>query len=118
MQDYYTEDLSKFGHTERKELEMILNAWNEDGLPADFWDSEVRPAFNMNSGYVFLVNSEYQVAMLTDEGKLEIWHSLPYGGEEGFLSYLVQLDPSSLHPDDVEYIQQYEPAYATEEITQ
>jgi hypothetical protein len=114
MNEVYTEDLSKFGYRERKELEMILNAWNNDGLPSEFWDSEVKPAFNMNSGYVFLVNSEYQVCMLTDSGELEIWHSLPYNGEEGFLSELIELDPSSLHPDDVEYIQQYSPSFGKE----
>ena len=120
MNDFYTEDLSKFGYRERVELEKILHAWNESGLPADFWDSEVKPAFNMNSGYVFLINSEYQTCMLRGDS-LEVWHNLPYSGEEGFILDLMEdLDASSLHPDDVEYIQQYNPHFGinTKEITQ
>ena len=110
MNDFYTEDLSKFGHRERVELEAILHAWNEHGLPSDFWDKDVRPAFNMNSGYVFLVNSEYQVCMLCEgtPDTLEIWHTLPYSGEEGFMFDLADLDRASLHPDDVEYLEQYD----------
>lgn len=111
MQEYYTEDLSKFGYRERVELEKILHAWNEHGLPSDFWDSEVRPAFNMNSGYVFLTNSEYQACMLCSgtPDTLEIWHTLPYSGEEGFMFDLQDLDRDTLHPDDVEYLEQYDP---------
>jgi hypothetical protein len=107
MTDFYTEDLSKFGYRERVELEKILHAWNEHGLPSDFWDSEVKPAFNMNSGCVFLVNSEYQVCMLCD-GTLEIWHTLPYSGEEGFISELLELDRDAMHADDAEYLTQFE----------
>jgi len=111
MQDFYTEDLSKFGQRERIELEKILHAWNEYGLPSDFWDNDVRPAFNMNSGYVFLVNSEYQCCMLCDDN-LEVWHTLPYSGEEGFMFDLQDLDRDTLHPDDVEYLEQYDPMEA------
>ena len=110
MNDFYTEDLSKFGYRERVELEKILHAWNEHGLPSDFWDSEVKPAFNMNSGYVFLVNSEYQVCMLCDgtPDTLEVWHTLPYSGEEGFIFDLQDLDRETMHPDDIEYLEQFD----------
>jgi len=110
MESYYTEDLSKFGYRERVELEKILHAWNEHGLPENFWDSEVKPAFNMNSGYVFLVNAEYQVAMLNGDS-LEIWHTTPYNGHEGFIEDLIELDPDTLNSEDLEYIQQYAPEY-------
>ena len=110
MTNFYTEDLSKFGHRERVELEKILHAWNEHGLPSDFWDSEVKPAFNMNSGYVFLVNSECQVCLLCDgtPDTLEVWHTLPYSGVEGFIFDLQDLDQDTMHADDVEYLSQFE----------
>ena len=110
MQDFYTEDLGKFGHRERVELEKILHAWNEYGLPDGFEYDNVRPAFNMNSGYVFLVNNCYQVAMLNGE-KLEIWHTTPYDGHEGFIEDLTELDPDTLNSEDIEYIQNYTPEY-------
>ena len=115
--NYYTENFSDFGYRERDLLIQILNAWHNNGLPEDFGTDNVRPAFNRNSGYVFLVNDDCQVCMESD-GKLEIWHTLPYGGEEGFLSELLELDPETLHADDIEYIQHYEPSYGTEEAQQ
>jgi hypothetical protein len=101
---YYTENLSDFGFREIKMLRDILNAWVENGLPDDFDHQGVKPAMNTASGYVFLVNEDYQVAMLNDN-KLEIFHTLPYGGAEGFLSDLVEeYHPNDLNEDDVQYI--------------
>jgi hypothetical protein len=120
MQETYTEDLSKFGYREIAILKDILTLWVDSGLPADFSDDGVKPAFNISSGYVFLVNSDYQVCMPRGDS-LEVWHTLPYSGEEGFILDLMEdLEASSLNPDDVEYIQQYNPHFGTttEEITQ
>jgi len=39
--------------------------------------------FNTYSGYVFLTNSEYQVAFMNGNN-LEIWYNCPYCGHEGF----------------------------------
>lgn len=61
----------------------MLSAWNDQGLPKGFYNEEVKPMFNRNSGYVFLVNSEYQTAMMNGD-KLEIWHNCPNCGHEGF----------------------------------
>ena len=106
MSKIYTENLSDFGYREIKLLRDILNAWLEDGLPDTFDNSDVRPAMNRNSGFVFLVNSEYQVAMM-NENKLDLFHSLPYGGAEGFLNDLVnEFTPDDLHPDDFRYLQE------------
>jgi len=111
--NYYTEDLADFGNRERGMLIDLLTAWQNYGLPDGFNDDRVRCGFNMNSGYVFLVNEDGQVCMDV-EGKLEIWHTLPYGGEEGFLSELLELPADQLNADDIEYIQQYEPSYGIE----
>ena len=115
--NYYTEDISKFGYRERDMLIELLQAWQDNGLPDGFYGDGVRPAFNMNSGNVFLVNEDYQVCMATqtDEGtRLEIWHTLPYSGQEGFLSDLLDIHPSGLCEDDIEYIRDLEPSYGME----
>jgi hypothetical protein len=78
-----TTNLADFGHHEREELVHLLNAWNHQGLPLDFYDDEVHPMMNKMSGNVFLTNSDYQVAMM-NEDKLEIWHHCGNCGHEGF----------------------------------
>lgn len=65
-------------------LEDLLKAWRRQGLPDDFEDDAVIPMFNMNSGNVFLTNPDHQVAMLTDDDKLESFYSCPECGHEGF----------------------------------
>lgn len=103
IQNYYTENLADFGFREIKMLSSILNAWVENGLPDDFDTEGVRAAFNRNSGNVFLVNNEYQVAMMNSED-LESFYSTPYEGHEGFLDDLLETDPSEYHHEDCEYI--------------
>ena len=84
----YTENLADFGMREIGELRDILDAWLNSGLPDDFYDEGVKPAFNMDSGYVFLTNDEYQVCMEVD-GKLESFYTSPYYGTEGFYEDLL-----------------------------
>lgn len=100
--DIYTENLADFGQRERSMLAEILAL----PLPDNFGDSQVRPAFNRNSGYVFLVNEDYQCAMINDEtGDLEILHSTPYEGHEGFISdLLAEYAPDDLNIEDARYI--------------
>jgi hypothetical protein len=78
-----TTDMAKMGSRERGMMRELLNAWNEQGLPEDFEADEVVVMFNMNSGSVFLTNSEYQAAMMNGD-KLETWYNCPYCGHEGF----------------------------------
>ena len=100
-----TTDLSDFGYRELEELKDLLDAWIKNGLPSDFDADEVVPMMNRNSGYVFLTNSEYQVAMVVD-GKLESFYTLPYSGKEGFLDDLIELFDEGLitEEDDLEYL--------------
>lgn len=95
-----TTDLADFGHRELMELELLLKAYRTQGLPKDFNNDEVTPMFNMKSGNVFLTNSDYQVAMLTDDNKLESFYSCPECGEEGFLADME-------HGEDNEGCQEY-----------
>ena len=83
MDEITTTDFSKFGYRERKMAEELLTAWNKDGLPEDFHDDEVTIMMNMNSGNVFLTNSEYQAGMMNGD-TLETWHNCPICGHEGF----------------------------------
>ena len=80
-----TMELKDFGYRELKEIAKILIEITRGGmaLPEDFEDDDLTINFNTNSGYVFLSNSNYEVAMLLD-GKLESFYSCPECGEEGF----------------------------------
>lgn len=99
-QDTYTENLADFGAREREIAGRTLLA----ALPDNFGNSGVKLAFNKNSGNVFLVNDDYQVAMLNDD-VLGIFHSTPYSGLEGFLSDLMaENNPADINSEDAEYI--------------
>jgi len=78
-----TSDLAEFGVRERKLLIGLLSAWSYQGLPEGFYDDEVVPMMNKDSGHVFLTNSEYQACMLNGDN-LEIWHYCVNCGNEGF----------------------------------
>ena len=105
----YTEDLADFGFREQEEAKDLFQAWRESGLPIDFENNGVKIAFNMNSGYVFLTNSEYQVAMCetNDNGKLELYsfYSSPYEAKEGSFDELLE-EYKDMHPEDQEWFLQ------------
>ncbi|MEW6214123.1 MAG: hypothetical protein AB1478_02795 [Nitrospirota bacterium] len=94
-----TTDLSEFGYRELAEAEKLLKAWREQGLPSDFEEEKIEIMFNANSGYVFLSNADYQVAMLND-GKLESFYTCPYCGFEGFKEEMMHSDS----PECKEYL--------------
>lgn len=106
--DCYTENFADFGAREISILKDILEAWLTHGLPDDFYNDDIRPAMNLYSGEVFLVNADYQNVMLNNENKLEVLHYLPYSGREGFLSDLIEdRSEQDFHPDDWEYLSPY-----------
>ena len=78
-----TTNLADFGSRERGLLIELLTAWQNQGIPDDFYGDEVTAMMNRNSGYVFLTNSDYQTAMMNGD-KLEIWHNCGNCGHEGF----------------------------------
>ena len=104
MNNYYTEDFAKIMSCARERMLALdlLNAWHEQGLPEDFSDSGVKLAFNHNSGYVFLVNEDYQCAMMNG-GKIESFYTSPYNGIEGFFEELVP-EFNDMHPEDQEWL--------------
>ena len=79
----FTTNLAQFGARELAEVRNLLDAMLAQGLPSDFSNDGVQPMFNMNSGCVFLTNSDYQVCMINGD-KLESFYTSPYEGMEGF----------------------------------
>ncbi len=78
-----TTDLSDFNEANLKDLEKLLKAHREQGLPEDFNKHGVHVMMNKHSGNVFLTNSEFQVAMLNGND-LESWYYCFNCGHEGF----------------------------------
>lgn len=99
-----TTNLSEFGRRELVEVRDLLTAMIEHGLPKNFYDNDVHPMFNKNSGCVFLTNSEYDVCMVVD-GKLEMFYSSPYEGKEGFFDNLLK-EYADMHHEDKEWFRQ------------
>ncbi len=100
-QEVVTSDFSKFGYRERKMAADLLQASVTQGFPDDFYDSGVTINMNMNSGYVFLSNEDYQVAMMNGD-KLESWYNCPYCGHEGFKD---EMDHEPEAKDCTEYLE-------------
>jgi hypothetical protein len=86
MSSENTQDLAKFGYRELSETVDLLKEYCKLGCN-DFFSDGVAVELNPNSGYVFLVDDEYNVGMLND-GKLEQYLNCPECGREGFVSEL------------------------------
>jgi len=105
----YTENMADIMscYRERIQVLQLLQAWDKDGLPDTFYDEGVKFAFNKNSGYVFLVNDDYQVLMLDDDDNLQEFYTSPYDGHEGFINDLFDnymSNSDGWHIDDVEWL--------------
>ena len=101
-------NLSKMPVNAVEDAIAILIAYNNEGLPHDFYDDEVQLAYNEDSGMVFLTNREYEVAVLNEElGELESWYYTPYAGHEGTLNDLLDMfaEGEITDFDDLEYLE-------------
>lgn len=86
-----TRDLSQFGYRELDIAGDLLKAFasgregwaDQEGRELE---DDIQIEFNPNSGNVFLVDDEFNVAMLNNEGKLENWVSCRACDNEGFRS--------------------------------
>ena len=102
MKNIMVENFADFGSRERKMADKLL----ENELPIQFSTEGVRLAMNRNSGFVFLVNDDYQVAMMNGN-ELAIFHTTPYKGHEGFLCDLLdEYSPDDLNGEDVRYLRE------------
>lgn len=88
MENITTTDLVEFGAREIEIAKDLLTAWVNNGLPDDFEEEKVTIMFNKNSGYVFLTNEEFQVAMLVNKDLRSFYNCSNCGAEgledEGF----------------------------------
>lgn len=75
-----TTDLSKYGYRELNEAANLLKAYSENG--SDFLGNGLQLNFNMNSGYVFLTDEDFNVGII-ENGKLVQFYSCFNCGNEG-----------------------------------
>jgi len=77
-----TRDLTKFGNRELKIAGQLLQQYAENST--NFLTHGVEVWFNMNSGYVFLSDEEYNVGVLNRNcTKIIQFYSCPECGKEG-----------------------------------
>jgi hypothetical protein len=79
-----TRDLVSFGYRELSLAGELLSALKKDKDKTRFLSNGVAIEFNPNSGNVFLVDEDCNVAMMNGEN-LEDFFSCPICGHEGFL---------------------------------
>jgi len=81
-----TRDLSKFGHREREMAGELLTVLQTGKDRTKVFGSEgIAVEFNPNSANVFLVDGDYNTAMIAHDGTLRDFVSCPECGHEGFL---------------------------------
>ena len=86
MENYLTTDISKM---DLSEVTDMLNAYQNQGFKTTpafksmWYDEDTKPTMNKESGYTFLTNSEYQVAMM-NEGMLSMFINCGECGREDF----------------------------------
>jgi hypothetical protein len=86
-----TNDLSKYGYRELDEAGKLLMAYAKNG--ADYMGDGITLNFNTLSGFVFLSDEDYNVAVLNDEGELEQFVTCGECGEEDVVSAII-IDPA------------------------
>lgn len=77
-----TRNLEEFGYAEREEAGRLLSALGTSKDNTEFLGDGVAVEFNPYSGNVFLVDEDYNVAMM-DGDYLEDFHTCPNCGGEG-----------------------------------
>ena len=107
-----TADFSDWGYRDIGDAATILELWSDQKLTrlADYYfdnDGSITVNFNQNSGIVFLSNSDYQVLVESD-GKLELFITTGWTGQEGTLDELADDADGSWEKDDLKEILEYE----------
>jgi len=88
----HTTNIAEFGHVEREEAGQLLTTLGTlNDKTKNFSLDGVHVMFNKMSGYVFLTNDEYQVAMLDGKELLD-YYSCPDCGHEGFAHEFEDVD--------------------------
>mgnify|MGYP003113101840 CR=1 FL=1 len=89
-----TQDLSQFGYREKEEAATLLQAQGSHRDDTQFLGDGVNVEFNPMSGYVFLVDEDYHVAMMNGD-RLEDFHTCFDCGGEGLASDFIEDNGSS-----------------------
>ena len=81
-----TRDLSEFGFREKDMAADLLKAHGSIKDETQYLGFGVTVEFNPMSANVFLVDEDYNVAMMSEDGYLEDFHTCPNCGGEGLSS--------------------------------
>ena len=96
-----TADLHRFGQRELSMAADLLTALTTPDRRCAT-DEGLTLNMNMNSGYVFLSDENYNTYMMNGD-QLEQFLCSPYDGHEGFYDELVE-EYDDMHPDDKEWL--------------
>jgi len=103
-------ELSLLGYREVGMLAQLLEAWSDQNLSSlakKYFEGLEDWGFNPNSGFVFLVDQDYNTLMFNESlGKLDLFLSTPDEGEEGFIEDLLK-EYKFMTEDDQEFILNY-----------
>lgn len=96
-------NLENFGCWEIEQAADLMREYANGNAPDWFSNDGVTVEFNPNSGTVFLINSEYDILVLDDNGDLVGFHFLGYHGYEGTAEELWQMfEDGDIEPEDWE----------------
>lgn len=96
MENIVTNDLREFGRRELALAGELLIALHTVNDKTQRLDDGVQVFMNKNSGYVFLSDENYNVAMMNGH-ILEDWHNCPDCGQEGFLEDITAYGKECCH---------------------
>ena len=97
-----TNDLSKFGYRELALAGKLLSALKTGNDKTEYLTEGIKVEFNPNSGNVFLVDDDCNVAMMNGD-KLEDFFSCPQCEHEGFKE---EMEHNADDKDCQEYLEQ------------
>lgn len=80
-----TQDFADMGHVEREEAGLLLTTFGTRKDITLFLENDIKVEFNPMSGYVFLVDGDYNCAMMNGD-YLENHFNCPNCGNEEFQS--------------------------------
>ena len=109
--DFYREaDFDGFNDRQLEQAGKLLTFYADDPnsaltpLALDYFyvNGYIKVGFNTRTGYVFLIDEDFNV-LLPNRGKLDLWITLPYSGEEGFYDSLMEIY-EDFDEEDQEYL--------------
>ena len=80
-----TQDYSEMGQIEREEASLLLKTYGTSKDDTLHFGQGIKVEFNPMSGYVFLVDEDYNTAMMMGD-RLENFYSCPNCGNEAMQS--------------------------------